>query len=452
MNLREKRVLIIGAARSGIATAEFLQANGAKVILNDLKTIDQIYDTVNHLNKLGVELYLGEPFDISSQEIDFLVVSPGVPTTNNIITKALSLNIPVISEIELASKFCHAPIVSITGTNGKTTTTALTGQIFLDARKHTLIGGNIGSPFIGQVNNITKESVVVLELSSFQLETCQSFRPKVAAILNITPDHLDRHLTMENYVSAKSNIFVNQQSEDYLILNYDDSIVAELANEAKSHVLFFSRKHSLESGIYVSYDRLVIKWLGKIYDICSTNEIYIKGSHNLENAMVAALAAFVLGISPESIRETLRTFPGVSHRLEFVAKIDGITYINDSKGTNPDASIKALEAYNKPLILIAGGKSKGSDFTLFAEKIKEAVKKVVLIGEAAGEIKTALDKVGYFSYIEAKSMANAITISTNEAETGEIILLSPACASFDMFKNFEERGEVFKDLVLSMRR
>jgi len=451
MEVKGKKVLIMGAARSGIAASKFLHAHGAHVVLTDIKSGETLRDVDKEVKGLGIETLWGEQPDVKKMAPDFIIVSPGIPLNIPPLIEAVKLGIPVLSELELAYRFTKAPFIAVTGTNGKTTTTALVGRLFLDKGKNVVVGGNIGLPLITHVENLTKDDLIVAEVSSFQLESIIDFKPRVAIILNITPDHLDRHGTMEAYRAIKARIFKNQQEEDILILNFDDPLVKELAIGAKSHVIFFSRKNKLEEGVYLENSRLVINIGEGPVPICEPGEINIKGSHNLENAMAAVAAGYMLGLEPEDLKKTLMSFPGVPHRLEVVAEIRGVKFINDSKGTNSDASIKALEAFQEPLILIAGGRNKGSDFRDFAAKIKEKVSKLILVGEAAGEIKKAVTEVGFHNFYEAADYPEAVAKAFALAKEGDVVLLSPACASFDMFNNFEERGNVFKELVLQLR-
>lgn len=453
MDLSGKKILVIGAAKSGVAAARFAGKHGGIVFLNDIKgrhELDQ--EMLNSLEEQGIKIVLGTHADLKSFMPDLIIPSPGVPLGVPTITEALEMGIPVWSEFELAFRYTKAVLVVITGTNGKTTTTSLTGQIFNDARRKVFIGGNIGIPFIKEAENLAEDDIAVLEASSFQLEPTEAFKPKVAVILNITPDHIDRHGSMEGYIKAKTRIFANQDNNDWLIINYDDETTRALANEAPSRVIYFSRKHILNEGICIKDGFLTVIMNGKSEQIIRPEEIAIPGGHNLENALAAAGAGWVLGVDKESIAHSLRTFPGVEHRLEHVLEINGVSYINDSKGTNPDASIKALEAFDAPIILIAGGKGKGSDFLPFAEKIMDKVKALVLVGNAAGEIEDAVKKVGYDSYYIAKDFKEAVYKAGSLAEAGDIVLLSPACASFDMFQNFEHRGQVFKELVYELAK
>ncbi|KJS83853.1 MAG: UDP-N-acetylmuramoyl-L-alanyl-D-glutamate synthetase [Peptococcaceae bacterium BICA1-8] len=451
MDVRGQKVLIMGAARSGIAASKFLSDHGAQVILTDVKSGDAMKNVQKEVEILGIKTIWGEQPNVKKINPDFIVVSPGIPLTIPPLVEAAQNQIPVLSELELAYRFTRAPVIAVTGTNGKTTTTALVGQLFQDSGRNVVIGGNIGLPLISYVEELTAQDLIVAEVSSFQLEGIIDFKPRVAIILNITPDHLDRHGTMDAYRSIKAQIYKNQEEEDILILNYDDPLVKKLSIGAKSHVIFFSRKNKLEEGIYVLEGNLVINIGEGPVPICKPAEISIKGNHNLENAMAAITAAYILGLQPEEIKKTLVNFPGVPHRLELVTELKGIKFINDSKGTNPDASIKALEAFNEPLVLIAGGKNKGSDFFEFAARVKEKVKELVLVGEAAPEIKNAVLEKGFINIHEAADYQEAVKKAYSLAVLGDIVLLSPACASFDMFDNFEERGNVFKELVLQLR-
>ncbi len=448
MNLSGKTVLVFGAAKSGIASAHFLVKKGALVYLNDLKKREDFAaETINTLEHSQVRLVFGEHADIAVIKPDLIITSPGVPLSIAPLIVAREKGIPIYSEMELAARFTQAPMVVITGTNGKTTTTALIGQIFADAGRKVFVGGNIGVPFISEAAELSKQDVAVLEASSFQLEATYEFKPKAALILNITPDHIDRHGSLEGYIEAKAKIFANQDENDWLILNYDDEETRKLADRTKARVIFFSRRHILEEGFFVDKGILTAKMQGVAIPIVAAEDVYIKGGHNLENALAAAAAGWVMGVGPEVLNESLQTFKGVEHRLERVLIYKGVEYINDSKGTNPDASIKALEAYENPIVLIAGGKSKGSDFYPFALKIKEKAKALVLVGQGAKEIEEAVVKAGYSEYHHAKTFEEAVQKAASLAAVGDIVLLSPACASFDMFNNYEHRGEVFKELV-----
>lgn len=453
MELKNKTVLVIGAAKSGLAAAIFLAQQGNKVYLNELKTIEEVEkDCLTKLETAGVTVICGHHGELERIKPQLIIPSPGVPLSIPLIAQARELNIPVWSEMELASRYCQAPFVVITGTNGKTTTTALIGQIMEGAGRNTFVGGNIGVPFITKADELKPEDVAVLEASSFQLEGTVSFKPKVALILNITPDHLDRHGSMAGYIEAKAKVLANQDQKDYLILNFDDEETAKLAAGSQAKVIFFSRKHKLEEGFFVADGHVVSRFQGKEVQIIAAGDILIQGGHNLENALASVAAGWVMGVPVQVIADSLRTFPGVEHRLEPVDTINGVLYINDSKGTNPDASIKALEAYERPIVLIAGGKSKGSDFLPLAQAIKEKAKALVLVGQAAPEIEEAVQRVGYTNYEVAPGFREAIIRAGSYAVNGDIVLLSPACASFDLFANYEQRGEVFKEIVRELAK
>lgn len=438
-----QNVLVIGAARSGIASAEFLAKQGNHVVLTDMK---QPLDIVG-LELLGVSFIWGRQPDVAELQPDYIVVSPGVPLTIPPIQYAKVHNIPVIGELELAYCHCSAPFVAITGTNGKTTTTTLTGELLKKTGKNVFVGGNIGVPLIRSVSDFTADDVVVAEVSSFQLETVAAFAPHLALMLNLTPDHLDRHGSIENYLACKANIFAKQTEQDYLILNYDDEMLRPLASQSSGKVLFFSQKHILQEGVYLENEYVMLNVDGIVFSICREDEIAIKGKHNLENAMGAILLAYLSGVSIEDIRSVLMTFPGVEHRLEPVRTINGVQYVNDSKGTNPDSTIKAIEAYKAPIVLILGGYNKGSDFGELAQLVKQRVKQVVVLGETKSMIAEALADAGFDAYVEVNTFEEAVYTAAQLAVPGDVVLLSPACASWDMFKSYEERGELFKQIV-----
>lgn len=450
-DVKNKRVLVVGIARSGVAVAKFLAEKGTRVVLTDRKTGAQLAETLREVPG-SVEVVAGSYPDYAAGDFDFLVVSPGVPLTIPPIQRAFNLGVPVLSELELAYRFSRAPIVAITGTNGKTTTTTLVGEIFRSAGKKVCVGGNIGLPLALEVEKYGPGDVIVAEVSSFQLESIHKFKPRAGVILNFTPDHLDRHGTMENYMAAKARIYENQDAGDFTILNYDDPAVAKLHAKTPGRVIFFSRKHKLKEGIFVEDGQITVKIDGNLERVCPVQEVLIKGAHNLENALAATAAAYVMGATAGVIGRVLREFPGVAHRLELIADINGVKFINDSKGTNPDASIKALEAYDEPIVLLAGGRNKGSDFTELARKVREKVRSLVILGECRDELRTAVEKTGFSEIREAASFEEAVMTAAGEARPGEIVILSPACASWDMFKNFEERGERFRELVQSLRR
>ncbi|GAB6273155.1 MAG: UDP-N-acetylmuramoyl-L-alanine--D-glutamate ligase [Peptococcaceae bacterium] len=398
----------------------------------------------------GVKISLpGYPL-IKPGDYSLVVVSPGVPLDIPPVVQAKNLNIPVISELELAYWYALAPIVALTGTNGKTTTTTLVGDICKNAGLNTLVAGNIGLPLITKIENYTPNDLVVAEVSSFQLETTVFFRPQVAVILNISPDHLDRHKTLANYVGTKIKIFENQKESDFTILNYDDPYTQSLAVYSPGKVIFFSRRRILEKGVYTQNDWIISNLTGKIEPVLPVKEIQLPGAHNLENVLAATAGALVLGIEPLKVAKTLRLFKGVAHRLEFVAEINGVRYINDSKGTNPEASIRALEAFTAPIILLAGGKNKGNSFTALAQKIKEKVRILITLGECAGELEKEAKQAGVTKVVRTQDLRQAVLSACQLAQPGEVVLLSPACASWDMFCDYVERGNMFRKTVLEL--
>ncbi|MDN5293529.1 MAG: UDP-N-acetylmuramoylalanine--D-glutamate ligase [Eubacteriales bacterium] len=446
-----RKALVVGAAKSGIAAALFLRQKGVEVTLCDIKTAAELEESLKEYDLGGVELFAGGYPPVKGKAFDLVVMSPGVPLTVPPVKEAREEGIPVISELELAYRYARAPIVAVTGTNGKTTTTSLIGELMKTVFPRVLVGGNIGRPLVTEVEEYGPEDVIVAEVSSFQLETTDQFRPRVAVILNITPDHLDRHGTMEGYREAKARIFARQEREDFTVLNYDDPLVRPFAERTRGEVIFFSRRHKLEKGVFVAEDTIFVRACEREERVLPAAQLKIRGSHNLENALAATAAAWAMGVPVAEIARVLREFKGVAHRMEPVAEIDGVLYVNDSKGTNPDAAIKALDSYFEPIVLIAGGRNKGSSFAEFARKIKEKVRFLILIGEAAPEIKEAVLATGFTSIVEAGSLEEAVALARKEARPGEVVLLSPACASWDMFKNYEERGDLFRQAVLSLQ-
>ena len=441
-----EKVLVIGAARSGLAGAEFLAKQGNQVVLTDMKQAVQ----VDNLAELGVSFVWGEQPDVEAIKPDYIVMSPGVPLTIPPVKYAKEHGIPVIGELELAYRNCKAPFAAITGTNGKTTTTTLIGELMKKTGRQVFVGGNIGVPIITYADKLQEEDIVVAEVSSFQLETVESFCPHLALMINLTPDHLDRHGDMAGYLAAKARIFENQKESDYLVLNYDDEALRELAPQSRGKVIFFSQKHKLEEGVYLDGSQVMLALNGESLFICNADEIAIKGKHNLENAMGAIVFAYLSGVRAEDIRDVLMTFQGVEHRLEPVRTLNEVLYINDSKGTNPDSTIKAIEAYDRPIVIILGGKNKGVPFTELAGLVKERVKKAVLVGQAKEELAEALDAADFNDYVITESFEEAVTKAAELAEPGDIVLLSPACTSWDMFSSFEERGRLFKKLVMEL--
>ena len=442
-------ILIIGAARSGVASAEYLLSIGKQIVISDMNT-KLAEDVETQLGHASVSYVWGKQPDVAALQPELIVMSPGVPLSIPPVVKARELGIPVISEPELAFRYSDVPFVAITGTNGKTTTTTLTAFLLEKEGRKVVAGGNIGLPLISQCPQMSANDIVVAEMSSFQLESVDSFCPKVAVVMNLTPDHLDRHKTMEAYAAAKANIFKNQGPEDYLLLNKDDAIVAAMAAGAKSHVYYFSQQEILDEGIWLEDGNLVYRLdkNGAPQVLIPAAEIGIVGSHNWQNAMAASLAALLMGQQPEIIAERLRAFKGVAHRMEPVATIDGVLYVNDSKGTNPDSTEKALGSYGeRPIVLIAGGRNKGSDMAVLVPLMRAHCRGVVLVGEATGDFIDAFERTRYTAYVCADSFEDAVAKAREMAQSGDVVLLSPACASWDMFDNFEQRGDLFKELV-----
>ncbi|PAB58827.1 UDP-N-acetylmuramoyl-L-alanine--D-glutamate ligase [Anaeromicrobium sediminis] len=449
MDLKGKKVLIVGMGKSGIATVNTLSEQGAIVYTYDKKTKEELKDILLKINENKIaEMYSEFP---NSEEFDLIVLSPGVPTDLEFIKEAKSGNVEVIGELELAYRLCNGTFIAITGTNGKTTTTALTGEIFKNAKKDTYVVGNIGVAAISKAPLAKNTSIMVTEVSSFQLESIKEFKPHIGAILNITPDHLNRHKTMENYIKAKADIFRNQNENDFIILNKDNEETYKLSNKCKSKVIFFSRKEILQEGAYVKDKTIIVKKDNRSYEICHTSDLQIPGTHNLENALAATAICFWAGIDVASIRKTLKEFMGVEHRTEFVSEINGVRYINDSKGTNPDASIKAIEAMKNPILLIAGGMDKGSDFTEFISSFNGKVKNMILLGETAKKIEETAKENEFYNITIVKDMNEAVKAASAMAVSGDCVLLSPACASWDMYKSYEVRGKDFKECVLNLR-
>lgn len=442
-------ILIIGAARSGVASAEYLLSIGKQIVISDMNT-KLAEDVETQLGHASVSYVWGKQPDVAALQPELIVMSPGVPLSIPPVVKARELGIPVISEPELAFRYSDVPFVAITGTNGKTTTTTLTAFLLEKEGRKVVAGGNIGLPLISQCPKMSANDIVVAEMSSFQLESVDSFCPKVAVVMNLTPDHLDRHKTMEAYAAAKANIFKNQGPEEYLLLNKDDAIVAAMAAGAKSHVYYFSQQEILDEGIWLEDGNLVYRLdkNGASQVLIPAAEIGIVGSHNWQNAMAASLAALLMGQQPEIIAERLRAFKGVAHRMEPVATIDGVLYVNDSKGTNPDSTEKALGSYGeRPIVLIAGGRNKGSDMAVLVPLMRAHCRGVVLVGEATGDFIDAFERTDYTDYVCADSFEDAVDKAREMAQSGDVVLLSPACASWDMFDNFEQRGDLFKELV-----
>jgi UDP-N-acetylmuramoylalanine--D-glutamate ligase len=457
MELKDKRVLVVGLGKSGVASALFLKARGARVTVSDTKTGDELHNEIPVLLDHGITVETGGHGERTFRGQDLIVVSPGVPVDAAPLLQARSMGGQIIGEIELAAQFLSGPIVAITGSNGKTTTTALTGEILTAGGFPALVGGNIGTPAISLVEQSKPDSVIVLEVSSFQLETIRTFRPKVAVVLNVTPDHLDRHRTFEAYTDAKARIFENQQPDDFAVLNADDPTCVAMASRTRAQVLWFSRQKEVKQGVWVRNGNILFRAAGGQREIMQVSEIPLKGAHNLENTLAAVCAGALMGCAPEKIRKAVREFKAVEHRLEFVATIHGVDYYNDSKATNVDATIKALESFPANIHLILGGKDKGSDYSLLNDLLRQRVKRVYTIGAAAAKVESQIvssksgdSQSGHPEVVHAETLENALRKASAVAQSGDVVLLAPACASFDQFKNYEHRGQVFKEIVLAL--
>src|SRR2546430_2649048 len=448
MDFHNKRVLVVGLGKSGVASALFLKAKGAHVTVSDAKSEDQLGEAIPVLLDAGIAVETGGHGERTFHGQDLIVVSPGVPVDAPSLVQARSLGETVIGEIELAAQFFPGTIVAITGSNGKTTTTTLAGELIAASGFPTIVGGNIGTPAISLVEGATPETMAVLEVSSFQLETIQTFRPKVAVVLNVTPDHLDRHRTFAAYVDAKARIFENQQESDFAVLNADDPTCAELSGRTRARVFWFSRKKEVNQGAYTRDGQIIFSDTKTESEVMPISEIPLKGTHNLENVLAAICVGAVLGCKSEATRRAVREFKAVEHRLEYVATIRGVEYYNDSKATNVDATIKALESFPANIHIILGGKDKGSDYSVLKDLLHQRAKRVYTIGSAAEKIESQIKDSA--EIVHAETLDLAVQRIASAAEAGDIVLLAPACASFDQFQNYEERGRVFKQLVRAL--
>jgi UDP-N-acetylmuramoylalanine--D-glutamate ligase len=446
MEIRQhQKISVIGAARSGVAVAQLLQRQGAEVFVSDSAPAEKLEKECGYLTAASI------PFETGSHservyECSLLVISPGVPSDAPVVKEALRRKIPIVSELEVASWFCRAPIIAITGSNGKTTTTTLIGKILTDAQKKNIVAGNIGTAFSSVVQNVDEDTIVVLEVSSFQLDFIQTFKPHISVLLNITQDHMDRYEhSMEKYAASKARIFENQCGDDVLIYNQDDEWTMRVVGTAKCRAIPFSTEKSLENGAILEDGIMKTVVDGVKKEIVPISEIGIKGMHNVYNAMASTLACQFVGVDVETIRSTLVSFKGVEHRLEFVREVNGVKYYNDSKATNVDSVWYALQAFNEPIVLLLGGRDKGNDYSRLIPLVRQNVKAIVAIGESAEKVEKTF--LGTTVIKRAESMEEAISVAKFLALPGDIVLLSPACASFDWFQNYEHRGNVFKELV-----
>jgi UDP-N-acetylmuramoylalanine--D-glutamate ligase len=451
LDVKGKKILVVGMGKSGLAAALFLRHRGAQVTVSDLRNADALAKEIPALIEAGIAVEAGGHGLLTFRRQDMIVVSPGVPFDTPEVALVRSFGLPVIGELELAARYLQGKILAITGSNGKTTTTALCGEIFRAAHAKTLVGGNIGVPVISLVDKSDSDSWSVIEVSSFQLETTQTFHPNIAVILNITPDHLDRHGSFRNYAAMKERIFAAQTAEDVLILNADDPVAQQAASRAKSQVFWFSRSKIIRRGTFVMKGAIVFRASEQASPelVLPVAAIPLKGAHNVENVLAAVCAAEVAKLPPEAIARGVASFRAVEHRLEFVAEIEGVDYYNDSKATNVDAAAKAIASFPANIHLILGGKDKNSDYTELLPLIQERVKAVYTIGSAAEKIER---QIGHSTnLLHAGTLDAAIEKAAEAAIAGDVVLLAPACSSFDQFENYEHRGRVFKELVLARR-
>jgi UDP-N-acetylmuramoylalanine--D-glutamate ligase len=449
LELRGKRVLVVGLARTGVATALFCAARGAHVTATDTRSENEIADALAALRAAGVKLELGGHQENTFLEQDLIVPSPGVPADAPLLQAARAKGVAIWSEVELANRFLRGRLIGITGSNGKTTTTSLIEHILRNAGFSTILAGNIGTPLIAHVEHTNDDSITVVELSSFQLELIEKFRPDISVFLNLTADHLDRHHTLEAYGRAKARIFENQTESDSAVLNADDPGTTPLA-PTKPQVYWFSRKQRAAQGAFLRENEIVFRQDGREETVLHLDEIPLPGAHNVENVLAAVVSTRLAGATAAVIAKGVRSFAGVEHRLEFVAEISGVRYYNDSKATNVDATLKALDAFPGRILIVLGGKDKGSDYALLQRPLREKAILALLIGAAAEKIENQV--AGSVAIERAGTIERAVEIASHAARPGDVVLLAPACASFDQFQNYEHRGRVFKELVHQLER
>lgn len=448
--MKNERYLVAGSGVSGIAAAKLLVKAGKKVTVYDGNNKLKAEDIKAKAGNIDIDVVIGDlPDDIIS-ETDIMIISPGIAIDAPFVNRVRESGVVIWGEIELAYRFGKGRVIGITGTNGKTTTTALTGKIMENYFNSTFVVGNIGIPYTDVAMDTVDESVIVAEISSFQLESTEEFHPVISAVLNITPDHLNRHYTMENYTNVKMSIAKQQSADEICVLNYEDEILRKEAEKLNSKVVFFSSRSNLQNGVCLKGEDIVYREDGKETLICNSNNMKLVGIHNIENVMAAAAIAVNMNVPVEIIRDTIRDFDAVEHRIEYVTKKNDVIYYNDSKGTNTDASIKAIEAMSNPTILIAGGYDKGSEYDDWFKAFNGKIKKLVLLGATKEKIARTADKIGYRDYVFAETLEEAVNISAESAVPGDVVLLSPACASWDMFKSYEERGKLFKEYVSNL--
>jgi UDP-N-acetylmuramoylalanine--D-glutamate ligase len=449
IELKNKRVLVVGLGKSGLAAAHFLKERGARVTVSDARPATLIAELSELLDQ-GFMVEAGSHGLLTFRRQDLIVVSPGVPMSTPVLSQVRAMGAHIIGELELGVEFLQGEVIGVTGSNGKTTTTALLGEILKAAGRPTLVGGNIGLPVTALVAESTPETWSVIEVSSFQLETVETFRPKIAVVLNITPDHLDRHGSFEIYAAAKARITEFQTGEDFLVLNGEDKATQMVAAKTKARIYWFSGRRQIKQGAFVHGESIFFmpREGAKPEPVMPVAEITLAGAHNVENVLAAVCAARLAGVEGETIRKAVGAFKAVEHRLEFVRDVDGVRYYNDSKATNVDATMKAVASFDGGIHLILGGKDKDSDYTTLAPLLRERVKTVITIGSAAEKIERELD--GVVKIESAETLARAIEFAHATAVTGDTVLLAPACSSFDQFENYEQRGRVFKELVAAL--
>lgn len=448
MELKNKKVLVAGSGKSGIAAADLLKKIGAKVTIYDGNQNLDREDVLSRLeNREEVEVILGELPKTVVSHMDLMILSPGIAIDAPFVNEVRAAGVPIWGEVELAYVTGKGKVVAITGTNGKTTTTALTGEILAAYYKKVDVVGNIGIPYTDTALDSTEDTVTVAEISSFQLETIHTFHPDVSAVLNITPDHLNRHYTMECYTDVKMSITKNQSADEPVILNYEDKILRAYAPKLHNKIIWFSSKQVLEEGIYLEGKNIVYATKTGKQVITTTEDTTLVGIHNIENIMAAIGISLMMGVPTDIIKKAITKFKAVAHRIEYVDTIDDVIYYNDSKGTNTDASIKAIEAMSRPTVLIAGGYDKNVSFDQWAASFGGKIKYLVLLGETSDQIAESVQKYGFEKIIFTKSLEEAVKVSKEKAEPGDAVLLSPACASWDMFDSYEQRGDMFKELV-----
>ena len=448
--MQNQRWTVLGAARSGLAAAELLAAHGAVVFVSDCAPEDALVDQKLALEKAGIAYEFGG-HSRKVFECDAVVVSPGIPSGAPVVREAIEMGLPVVSELELASRFCSMPIIAVTGTNGKTTTTVLIGELLRRLHDSVLVAGNIGLPFARALMQTPNAGYAVLEVSSFQLDHIETFRPHIAVITNITPDHLARYgMDFGKYRASKERVFENMEREDFVVFNADDEATLDAMERCVRPVTIgFSSTRALSEGAYVLDDRLLFKFRGREYEIARGQDLRIPGRHNVENVLAAATAAFLAGVPAEDIQQGCAAFKGVPHRMEFVRTVEGVDYVNDSKATNVASVVVALESYTQPIVLIAGGEDKGSSYEPLRSLVKEKVKALIVLGEAATRLAETFQDITRI--VRVQNLSDAVRTAHSLAAHGDVVLLSPACASFDMFRNYEHRGDVFRAEVQALK-